>query len=74
MTVPADVDRDAPVIAVHEIDIDAPLDTVWRLHTDINAWPTWQTEITAAHLEGALEPGVSFDWTSYGSRRFSTRH
>ena len=72
MTVPADVDRDAPVIAVHEIDIDAPLDTVWRLHTDINAWPTWQTEMTAAHLEGALEPGVSFDWTSYGFSVTST--
>jgi hypothetical protein len=66
MTVPTDIDRAAPVIAVHEIDIAAPLDTVWRLRADVNAWPTWQTEITAAHIGGALAPGVSFDWTSYG--------
>ena len=70
MTVPTDVDRAAPVIAVHEIDIGAALDTVWRLHTDVNAWPTWQTDITAAHIDGALESGVAFDWTSYG---FSVR-
>lgn len=60
------------MIAVHEIDIEAPLDTVWLLHTDVNAWPSWQTDITAAHIDGALEPGVSFDWTSYGFSVTST--
>lgn len=72
MTVPSDVDRAAPVIAVHEADIAAPLDTVWRLHTDVNVWPTWQTDITAAHIDGSLEPGASFDWTSYGFSVTST--
>ena len=70
MTIPTDVDRRAPVVVVHEIDIEAPLEKVWHLHTDVNSWPTWQTEITAAHIDGDLEPGVSFDWTSYG---FSVR-
>jgi hypothetical protein len=60
------------VIAHHEVDIQAPLDTVWRLHTDINAWPTWQTDITVAHLDGVLEPGASFNWTSYGLSVTST--
>ena len=72
MTVPTDIDRAAPVIAVHEIDIDAPLDTVWYLHVDVNSWPTWQTDVAAAHIVGALEPGVSFDWTSYGFSVTST--
>ena len=72
MTAPTDVDRAAPVIAIHEIDIEAALDTVWRLHTDVNAWPTWQTDITAAHIDGTLEPGASFDWTSYGFSVTST--
>ena len=70
MTVPTGVDRSAPVIARHEIDIEAPVQTVWKLHLDVNAWPTWQTDITAAHIDGTFEPGVSFDWTSYG---FSVR-
>jgi hypothetical protein len=31
-----------------------------------------QRGITAAHIDGALEPGVSFDWTSYGFSVTST--
>lgn len=72
MTVPSDVDRAAPVLAHHEADIEAPLDAVWQLHVDVNAWPSWQTDITAAHIDGVLEPGVSFDWTSYGFSVTST--
>jgi uncharacterized protein YndB with AHSA1/START domain len=71
-TAPTDVDRAAPVTAVHEIDIAAPLETVWQLHSDVNAWPRWQTDITAAHIDGPLEPGVSFEWTSYGFSVTST--
>jgi len=36
MTTPTDIDRTAPVIVHHEIDIRAPLETVWRLQTDVN--------------------------------------
>ncbi|HMF84056.1 MAG TPA: SRPBCC family protein [Acidimicrobiia bacterium] len=72
MTVPTAIDGDAPVLARHGIDIRAPLDTVWQLHTDVNAWPTWQTDITAAHLDGAFEPGGSFAWTSSGLSVTST--
>lgn len=63
---PTDVDRSAPVLAHHEIDIGAPLERVWGLHTDVAAWPEWQKEITEARIEGAFESGTSFDWTSYG--------
>jgi uncharacterized protein YndB with AHSA1/START domain len=72
MSTPTAIDGSAPVIARHEIDIDAPLETIWQLHVDINAWPTWHPDITAAHIEGAVEPGVSFDWTSYGFSVTST--
>jgi hypothetical protein len=34
MAQPQDVDRSAPVVAHHEIDIEAPLERVWGLHTD----------------------------------------
>jgi hypothetical protein len=46
MTVPSDVDRAAPLIA-HQIEIEAPLEKVWQLHVDVNAWPSWQSDITA---------------------------
>lgn len=72
MSIPAGINGDAPVRAHHEIDINAPLDTVWRLHADVNGWPAWQSEITAARLDGAFEPGASFEWTSYGFTVVST--
>jgi hypothetical protein len=72
MSTPIDIDRSAPVIAQHEIGIQAPLDTVWQLQTDVNVWPTWQTDITAAHLDGPFTTGASFDWTSYGLSVTST--
>jgi hypothetical protein len=72
MNIPTGIDSDAPVIARHEIDINAPLDTVWRLQTDVNGWPAWQAEITGARLDGPFQPGASFTWTSYGFTVTST--
>ena len=72
MTIPTGIDGNAPVIVHHEIDINAPLETVWRLQTNVNNWPAWQTEITAAHLDGGFQPGNSFTWTSYGFTVTST--
>ena len=72
MSTPTDIDRSTPVLAHHEIDIEAPLGVVWRLHADVNAWPTWHSDITTTHLVGPFEPGSSFDWTSYGFSVTST--
>jgi hypothetical protein len=69
---PASVDRNAPVLAHHEIDISAPVSRVWALHQDVNAWPAWQSDITAAQLNGAFAPGGSFTWTSFGFTVTST--
>jgi hypothetical protein len=72
MTTPTGIDGDAPVLARHEIGIQAPLDTIWQLHIAVNDWPSWQPDITVAQLAGAFEPGSSFEWTSSGFRVTST--
>ena len=72
MDAPTDVARSAPVLAHHEVEIPAPLDTVWQRHIDVNDWPSWQVAITAAHIDGRFEPGNSFDWSSYGFAVTST--
>jgi hypothetical protein len=69
---PTSVDRNAPVLAHHEIDISAPVSRVWALHQDVNTWPAWQFDITAAQLNGAFAPGGSFTWTSFGFTVTST--
>ena len=65
VTNPTNVDLKAPVVSKHQVVIDAPLAVVWNLHTDVNDWTTWQTDITDAHIEGQMQPGNSFEWTSY---------
>ncbi len=72
MDTPASVDRNAPVLAHHEIDISASVSRAWALHQDVNAWPTWQSDITAAQLNGAFAPCGSFTWTSFGFTVTST--
>jgi hypothetical protein len=36
-----------------------------HLHTDVEQWPTWNAEVTAATLDGPFAAGRSFTWTSY---------
>ena len=66
MTSPRSVDTRAPVLAHHGIDIQAPLESVWAMHVDVNGWTSWNADITSAHLDGPFVPGASFDWESYG--------
>ncbi|MGW0250500.1 SRPBCC family protein [Nocardia goodfellowii] len=61
-----EIDTTAPVVARHEIHIAAPLRRVWDLHTDIAAWTGWQPDITAATIDGPIEPGTVFRWSTFG--------
>ncbi|MGF1425794.1 SRPBCC family protein [Kitasatospora sp. LaBMicrA B282] len=60
------IDETAPVIVRLSTAIDAPLATVWDLHTDIAAWPSWNTDVEQAELNGPLAPGSSFSWLTHG--------
>ncbi|GAA3033478.1 SRPBCC family protein [Actinokineospora globicatena] len=58
-----------PAAKIHygtETVIKAPLSTVWRLHTNVEAWPSWQGAVTSVkRLEpGPLRPGSRFRWTT----------
>ncbi|GAB2463931.1 SRPBCC family protein [Xylanimonas ulmi] len=65
-TFPTTIDESAPVVVRREVRIEAPIDLVWRLHTDVAAWPTWQTDVASAHIDGPLVPGASFRWSTHG--------
>ena len=53
-------------MAHHEIAIGAPLDVVWDLFVDVEAWPTWNPDITAVVLERPITAGASFRWETAG--------
>ena len=60
------IDLGAPVIAHHEIAIDASLDVVWELFVDVEAWPSWNPDITSVVLERPIAAGASFRWETVG--------
>ena len=69
---PQGIDTTAPVIARHSTTIDAPLNVIWRLHTDVNGWPAWQQAIDEARLDGPFAAGATFSWRTYNLSISST--
>jgi hypothetical protein len=61
-----DIDRNAPVISREEMIIEAPLDVLWNLHTDVNSWPNWRPDVTGAQLTAPFVVGSSFQWQTAG--------
>jgi len=68
------INKNAPVICSRKIVINAGSRKVWSVMTNINAWATWQTDISYAKLNGELQPGKAFDWKSKGAKIHSVLH
>ncbi|CAK7286398.1 SRPBCC family protein [Streptomyces misionensis] len=66
------MDATAPVIVRLTAVVDAPPERVWALHTDIDAWADWNTDVDQARLDGPLLPGNSFYWKTHGMDITST--
>ncbi|GAB3636227.1 hypothetical protein GCM10027422_18170 [Hymenobacter arcticus] len=64
----------APAKTDQLIRINASPDKVWQLLSRIDDWAVWNSDITAPHLNGALQPGTSFDWKTGGLTIHSTLH
>jgi hypothetical protein len=49
-----------------ETRINAPLETVWKVQTEVEGWPAWQKAVTTAKRldEGELKAGSKFEWTT----------
>jgi hypothetical protein len=56
------VDRGAPVTAVGEVEVEASLEAVWDLLTDINKWPVWNHDVRWARIVGPFHEGAVFVW------------
>ncbi|MFH0181024.1 SRPBCC family protein [Streptomyces cacaoi] len=60
------VDASARIRYHSDVVIKAPLSTVWKLQTDVERWPSWQSPVlTAERLDpGRLGKGSRFRWTT----------
>lgn len=56
------INEDASIKDRQSIIINAPIQRVWDILTNVNKWPKWYPEITSASCE-KVETGASFEWT-----------
>ena len=57
-----ETNSNAPIISRHEITISAPLETVWRVLTQIDSWSDWNPDIAKANLTGPITVGKRMNY------------
>ena len=60
------IDDHAAVKASSEILIAAPTEKVWRILVEIDEWPKWQPNITAAKITGPVNHGTEIRMDHWG--------
>jgi uncharacterized protein YndB with AHSA1/START domain len=58
------INERAPVVAAGEIEIAANPEIVWDLLTKIDLWPSWNPDVKAVSMNGAVTEGTEFRWKS----------
>lgn len=57
-----EINPQAPLVARKEISIQAPIELVWKLQTDVDAWKEWQPGISKSKIYGDIATGSVFEW------------
>lgn len=68
------INQEAPVVQSKNIHINAKPETIWKVLTDIEKWPKWNSKITDSTLKEEPNIGTSFTWKTNGSRIKSQIH
>jgi uncharacterized protein YndB with AHSA1/START domain len=61
-----EVNREAPAVGSAEARIEAPIETVWGILSDLEKWPKWNKSVARIRVDGPIEAGTSFAWASGG--------
>ncbi|GIV29802.1 MAG: hypothetical protein KatS3mg028_0868 [Bacteroidia bacterium] len=60
------INENAPVKSRNQIEILAPIDTVWLTLTDIKNWTKWQSAVTETIVDEIIKEGTNFKWKAGG--------
>jgi uncharacterized protein YndB with AHSA1/START domain len=66
------IDTRAPVTAAYEVEIDAPVQRVWDLLGNPQAWPSFAPEVHDVHLDAPVAADTGFTWAN-GRARMKSR-
>ncbi len=60
------INENAPVKSRNQIEIQAPIDTIWKTLVDIKNWTKWQKAVTETIVGEIIQEGTVFKWKSGG--------
>jgi uncharacterized membrane protein len=69
-----EVDSKAKAYAIDSIEINAPLEKVYSLISNINSWPNWFEGVTEVKINGDIHEGTDFIWKAKGYKIKSKIH
>ncbi|MEQ9405016.1 MAG: SRPBCC family protein [Cyclobacteriaceae bacterium] len=62
------INENASIKDGHSIIINAPINKVWGVLTDLEKWPNWNPVIKNVSTGGKPEKGMNFKWTFDGTK------
>ncbi|MEO9868851.1 SRPBCC family protein [Ekhidna sp.] len=57
------INENASIRDSHSTIINADIEKVWSILTDMENWPDWNPEVKKVTLDGDLSEGSTFKWT-----------
>ena len=57
-----EINENASIRDSHSTVINASIERVWSVLTDIEKWPEWNEDVKKVELNGELKEGVGFTW------------
>jgi uncharacterized protein YndB with AHSA1/START domain len=63
-----DINREAPAAGSATALVEAPLEKVWRILSDLAGWPTWNKGVSEIRVNGPVESGTTFVWKAGGTK------
>ncbi|GAA0979461.1 hypothetical protein GCM10009555_044230 [Acrocarpospora macrocephala] len=65
------IDEKAPVVSTSSVVVNAPVDRVWEVMSDLRGWPAWYPQYRVLDLTETA-PGAFFRW-QLGSMKITSR-
>lgn len=63
LAVEGKINENASIRDQHSTIINAPIEKVWAILSDLENWPNWNSDVKKIELSGKVEEGAKFQWT-----------
>lgn len=63
LAVEGKINENASIRDQHSTIINAPIEKVWAILSDLENWPNWNSDVKKMELSGKVEEGTKFQWT-----------